>query len=96
MLIIQNDLGNRFSPTVICLPLTSKTGKNPLRTHVLVLPPQGGIRKPSLVLCEQVRTLEKSRLKQRLGALPAEKMILVERALALAVGVPETEEAPAE
>lgn len=86
VLIIQNDLGNRFSPTVIVLPLTSKIGKAPLRTHVPLIPPQGGVRKPSIILCEQVRTLEKTRLTQRLGALNGEKMALVERALALAVG----------
>ena len=86
VLIIQNDLGNHFSPTVIVLPLTSRTGKAPLRTHVPLLPPQGGVRKPSIILCEQVRTLEKTRLTARLGALSPEKMALVEQALALAVG----------
>ena len=89
VLIIQNDLGNRFSPTVIILPLTSKINKTPLRTHVPLLPPQGGIRKPSIILCEQVRTLEKSRLTRRLGTLTREKMALVEKALAAAVGVEE-------
>lgn len=86
VLLIQNDLGNRFSPTVIILPLTSRTGKKALRTHVPVSPPQGGITKPSIILCEQVRTVEKSRLMQRLGSLPNEKMALVERALAAAMG----------
>ena len=86
VLIIQNDLGNRFSPTVIVLPLTSKTGKHPLRTHVPISPPQGGISKPSIILCEQVRTIEKSRLKKRLGKIPPEKMALVELALGAAVG----------
>ena len=91
VLIIQNDLGNRFSPTVIILPLTSKINKTPLRTHVPLLPPQGGIKKPSIILCEQVRTLEKSRLLGRLGALSREKMALVEKALAAAVGVEKDE-----
>lgn len=86
VLIIQNDLGNRFSPTVIVLPLTGKTGKPPLNTHVPVFPPQGGVRVPSLILCEQVRTLEKTRLQNRLGRLPKEKMTSVERALAAALG----------
>ena len=86
VLIIQNDLGNRFSPTVIVLPLTSKTGKHPLRTHVPISPPQGGISKPSIILCEQVRTVEKSRLIKKLGTLPPEKRALVERALAAAMG----------
>lgn len=92
VLIIQNDLGNRFSPTVIILPLTSRMGKAPLRTHVPITPPQGGVRRPSIILCEQVRTLEKSRLRQFLGTLGGDKMALVERALALAVGRAEPEE----
>lgn len=86
VLIIQNDLGNRFSPTVIVLPLTSRQGKASLRTHVPLLPPQGGVKKPSIILCEQVRTLEKSRLRQYIGRITKEKMALVERALAAAVG----------
>lgn len=86
VLIIQNDLGNRFSPTVIALPLTSKTGKASLRTHVPLVPPQGGVSRPSIILCEQVRTLEKSRLGRYLGTLRPEKLLLVERALAAAVG----------
>ena len=92
VLIIQNNLGNRFSPTVIVLPLTSRMGKAPLPTHVPIMPPQGGVRKPSLILCEQVRTLEKSRLTGYLGVLSGEKMQLVERALSLAVGQEETKE----
>ena len=86
VLIIQNDLGNRFSPTVIVLPLTSRQGKAPLPTHVL-LPPQGGVTKPSVILRGQVRTLEKSRLLRRLGVLNKHRMALVEKALAAAVGV---------
>ena len=92
VLIIQNDLGNRFSPTVIVLPLTSKMGKAPLPTHVPLLPPQGGVKKPSIILCEQVRTLEKSRLTLRLGCVGREKMALVEKALARAVGQRDTDE----
>ena len=92
VLIIQNDLGNRVSSTVIILPLTSRMGKAPLRTHVPITPPQGGVRRPSIILCEQVRTLEKSRLRQFLGTLGGDKMALVERALALAVGRAEPEE----
>lgn len=92
VLIIQNDLGNRFSPTVIVLPLTSKINKTPLPTHVPLLPPQGGVRRPSIILCEQVRTLEKSRLTRYLGHLSPEKMGLVEKALAAAVGVEDGDE----
>ena len=86
VLIIQNDLGNKFSPTVIVLPLTSRMGKTPLRTHVPVLPPMGGLQKPSVILCEQVRTLEKSRLRRYMGMLRGDKMQQVERALSVALG----------
>ncbi len=93
VLIIQNDLGNRFSPTVIILPLTSKMGKAPLRTHVPLQPPQGGLKKPSIVLCEQVRTLEKVRLTSYIGRLQPDKLLQVDRALAIALGgEPEVEE----
>lgn len=92
VLIIQNDLGNRFSPTVIILPLTSRMGKRPLRTHVPITPPQGGVTKPSVILCEQVRTVEKTRLIRPLGSLNREKMALVDRALGAAVGREETDE----
>lgn len=91
VLIIQNDLGNRFSPTVIVLPLTSSENKAPLRTHVPVRPPHGGVRKPSVILCEQVRTLEKKRLRARLGMLPPETLARVSRAFALAVAGEEKE-----
>ena len=91
VLIIQNDLGNRFSPTVIVLPLTSSENKAPLRTHVPVRPPLGGVRKPSVILCEQVRTLEKKRLRARLGILPPEMLARVSRAFAAAVGGEEKE-----
>lgn len=96
VLIIQNDLGNRFSPTVIILPLTSQTGKHPLRTHVPLVPPLGGVTKPSIILCEQVRTVEKSRLLRFLGKLTKEKMALVEQALAAAVGPARQNESTAE
>ena len=86
VLIVQNDLGNLTSPTVIIAPLTSRSKKKTLRTHVTVEPPEGGLNRSSQVLCEQVRTLEKSRLRQHLGCLSGEKLALVERALALAVG----------
>ena len=91
VLIIQNDLGNRFSPTVIVLPLTSKTGKTPLRTHVIVHPPCGGLQRPSIILCEQVRTLEKSRLGRRMGAVSPECLRTIERALQVSLDMKGTE-----
>ena len=83
VLIVQNDLGNLTSPTVIIAPLTSRSKKKTLRTHVTVDPPEGGLSRPSQVLCEQVRTLEKSRLSLYLGRLSADTLRRVDEALAL-------------
>lgn len=81
VLIIQNDMGNLHAPTVIAVPLTGSTNKPALPTHVRVARGEGGLWRESTVLCEQVRTLEKTRLLRHLGTLPAETMRQVERAL---------------
>ena len=86
VLIVQNDLGNLTSPTVIVAPLTSRSKKKTLRTHVTVDPPEGGLSRPSQVLCEQVRTLEKSRLSLYLGRLSADTLRRVDEALEQALG----------
>ena len=86
VLIVQNDLGNLTSPTVIIAPLTSRSKKKTLRTHVTVDPPEGGLSRPSQVLCEQVRTLEKARLEKYLGCVPGSVMAQVDAALALSLG----------
>ena len=81
VLIVQNDRGNRRAPTVIAVPLTASTRKPPLPTHVRLEAGEGGLRQPSIVLCEQLRTLEKTRLDRRLGRLPSKRMENVEEAL---------------
>ncbi len=81
VLIVQNDLGNRRAPTVIAVPLTASPRKPPLPTHVRLEMGEGGLRQPSTVLCEQVRTLEKTRLDRRLGTLPPGRLEQVEEAL---------------
>ena len=86
VLIVQNDSGNLTSPTVIVAPLTSRSKKKTLRTHVTVDPPEGGLSRPSQVLCEQVRTLEKSRLSLYLGRLSADTLRRVDEALEQALG----------
>ena len=86
VLIVQNDLGNRSSPTVIVVPLTSRLKKSRQHTHVLVEPPEGGLRAPSLALCEQVRTLEKSRLSACLGSVSQATLLRIEHALLRAIG----------
>ena len=86
VLVIQNDIGNRTSPTVIVVPLTSRLKKPSQQTHVLIEPPEGGLRHPSLVLCEQVRTLEKRRLDRFMGTVSQECLARVENALLRAIG----------
>ena len=86
VLIVQNDLGNQSSPTVIVVPLTSRRKRPGQPTHVLVEPPEGRLSQPSPVLCEQVRTLEKTSLKAYLGNVSRETLTRVEAALGKALG----------
>lgn len=88
VLILQNDTANRCSPTVIVAALTSKTGKPPLPTHVVVSPAQSGLRRTSIVLLEQIRTLDRSRLGRRIGTLGGDVMRRVERALCASLALP--------
>ncbi len=86
VLIIQNDIGNRFSPTVIVLAITSQMRKAHLPTHVEVPAGQAGLTKPSIILAEQMRTLEKGRLQKRMGVLSSEEMALVDEAILASLG----------
>ncbi len=86
VLIIQNDVGNRYSPTVIVLAVTGQLGKARLPTHVNV-PAQGnGLAKDSVVLAEQIRTLDKRRLRERIGTLSPELMEKVSEAVKISLG----------
>ncbi|MEG0269402.1 MAG: type II toxin-antitoxin system PemK/MazF family toxin [Clostridia bacterium] len=87
VLIIQNDLGNLHAPTVIAVPLTGSQNKPALPTHVHVAAGEGGLRCDSIVLCEQPRTLEKTRLLRHLGALPPATMRQVEQALFVSLDI---------
>ncbi len=85
VLIIQNNVGNRFSPTVIVLAITSQLGKARLPTHVEI-PAQGhGLNKDSVALAEQIRTLDKRRLREYLGCLSEEVMKRVDTALKMSL-----------
>ena len=86
VVIVQNNRGNQSSPTVIVAPITSQRKKLTQKTHVAVNPPEGGLKYPSLILCEQLRTLEKSRLSRYLGTLSAPTLQLVDDALQQALG----------
>ena len=85
VLIVQNNRGNRFSPTVICAAMTSKVSKNDLPTHVWIAAQESGLKCDSLVLCEQIRTLEKRRLRSRAGHIEGLSMARVNRALETAL-----------
>lgn len=67
VVIIQNDIGNKHSPTVIAAAITSQTGKNKLPTHIEIGSANNGLKADSVVLAEQIRTIDKSRLKEKIG-----------------------------
>ena len=89
VLIIQNDVGNRHSPTVIAAAITSRLGKTRLPTHIDVYADRVGLSKDSVILLEQVRTLDKRRLKEKMGHLDEQMMQRVNRAIAVSVGLGE-------
>jgi len=86
VLIIQNDTGNLHSPTVIVAAITTRHKKAHLPIHVPITAQESGLRHDSVVLTEQVRTLEKSRLSKYLGSLSPEAMKRIDRALSLSLG----------
>ena len=85
ILVVQNDVGNRYSPTIIAAAVTSKLGKAKLPTHI-ELPPAYGLAKNSVILLEQIRTLDKKRLKERIGVLPPATMSEVNKAILISLG----------
>ena len=87
VLVIQNDVGNRYSPTVIVLAITGQVNKARLPTHVPVSAEGTGLQKDSVILAEQIRTLDKRRLRDRIGALKPEVMAQVSAALKISLGV---------
>jgi mRNA interferase MazF len=87
--IIQNDVGNRFSDLTIAAPITSKYDLELYPTEVLVKAPEGGLKTDSVVLLNQIRAVDKRRLTRRLGALHPSTMLLVNEALAVSVGLAE-------
>ena len=86
VLVIQNDIGNKYSPTIIVLAITSKSKKN-IPTHVKIDSNFEGIKKDSIVLVEQVRTIDKSRLIKRIGKLDLNKMNEIKEALKLSLNI---------
>ena len=89
VLIIQNDVGNRYSPTVIAAAITSKMGKSRLPTHIDIYADKAGLAKNSVVLLEQIRTLDKRRLKEKMGHLDETAMNEINNAIAVSFGLSE-------
>lgn len=87
VLIIQNDIGNRYSPTVIAAAITSRSTKANLPTHIKLLANDSGLSKDSVVLLEQIRTIDKRRLKERMGSLNGGEMGKVDEALSISFGL---------
>ena len=93
VLIIQNDVGNRYSPTVIAAAITSRMSKTKLPTHIDIYAEQVGLAKDSIVLLEQIRTLDKRRLKEKMGHLDENMMSAVNAAIAVSFGLGDRAEA---
>ena len=87
VLVVQNDIGNKYSPTIIAAAITSKINQAKLPTHI-ELPSAYGLAKDSVILLEQIRTLDKRRLKERIGELPPATMVRVNRAILISLGFP--------
>jgi mRNA interferase MazF len=87
VLIVQNDVGNRYSPTVIAAAITSHREKTKLPTHIEVQGVECGLAKDSVVLLEQIRTIDKRRLKERMGTLDTDAMNQIDRALSISFGL---------
>ncbi len=87
VLIVQNDTGNKHSPTVIAAAITSQTGKAKLPTHIELSGPSVGLTRDSVILLEQIRTIDKSWLKEKMGRLDGDTMTKVDNAISISFGL---------
>ena len=87
VLVVQNDVGNKYSPTVIAAAITSRTNKAQLPTHIEIDAARYGLNKDSVILLEQVRTIDKKRLREKIGKLDEVQMIKVNDALSISFGL---------
>ena len=86
VLVVQNDVGNKYSPTVIAAAVTSQLTKAKLPTHIALTAGEYGLPKDSVVLLEQIRTIDKRRLREKIGELPISMMNRVNDALMISLG----------
>ena len=91
VLIVQNEIGNRHSPTVIAAAITSRLDKARLPTHINIRAADTGLAKDSVVLLEQIRTLDKRRLRERMGRVDGELMEKIDAAIAVSFGLQTTQ-----
>lgn len=89
VLVVQNDVGNKFSPTVIVAAITSQINKAKLPTHIEIKASDVGLLKDSVILLEQVRTIDKKRLREKIGTLGDEMLARVDEALGISFGITE-------
>mgnify|MGYP000971246268 CR=1 FL=1 len=87
VLIVQNDIGNKYSPTVIAAAITSQINKAKLPTHIEISAKEYGLQKDSVILLEQIRTIDKKRLREKIGSLDDELMEKVNEALNISFGL---------
>lgn len=87
VLIVQNDIGNKYSPTVIAAAITSQINKAKLPTHIEINAQEYGLLKDSVILMEQIRTIDKKRLREKIGRLDDELMDKVNEALSISFGL---------
>lgn len=87
VLVVQNDIGNHHSPTTIVLPITSRVNKSRLPTHVDLSSVESGLARDSVILAEQIRTIDKARLQKKVAELPPQAMNRVDRALGISMGI---------
>ncbi|NLJ72671.1 MAG: type II toxin-antitoxin system PemK/MazF family toxin [Syntrophomonadaceae bacterium] len=89
VVVVQNDIGNQYSPTTVILAITSQINKAKLPTHIELKARDYGLEKDSVILAEQIRTIDKTRLKQRIASLNDEIMHKVDQALAISLNLTE-------
>ena len=87
VLIVQNDIGNKYSPTIIAAAITSQINKAKLPTHIEISAEEYGLTKDSVILLEQIRTIDKRRLKDKIGRLDDELMNVVNEAISISFGL---------
>ena len=87
VLIVQNDIGNKYSPTVIAAAITSQQSKTKMPTHISIEGHNCGLQKDSVVLLEQIRTIDKQRLKEKMGAIDHNSMSRIDNALSISFGL---------